>query len=132
MRVPPSLRKGAWAALACALLVGVSFARPEGGQAARSDDSSKPWALQPPARPPLPSVQHTGWARNPIDLFVLAELEKAGLQPSPEAGRAALVRRATFDLTGLPPTPDEVQTAVRDPSPDWYEKVVDRLLASPA
>ena len=69
--------------------------------------------------------------RNPIDAFVLARLEKEGLAPSPEADRTTLIRRLTLDLTGLPPTPEEVDAFLNDPAPDAYEKVVDRLLASP-
>ena len=90
------------------------------------------WAYLKPGRPPLPKVQNTRWPRNPIDHFVLARLEKEGLKPSPPAARAALLRRATLDLTGLPPTLAEIDAFLADESPDAYEKVVDRLLASPA
>jgi len=89
------------------------------------------WAFVAPERAELPSVQLTAWPRNPIDHFVLARLEEEGLQPSPEADRATLIRRVTFDLTGLPPTIEEVQAFQLDNSPHAYEKVVDRLLASP-
>ncbi|MFN3322988.1 MAG: DUF1553 domain-containing protein [Bryobacteraceae bacterium] len=89
------------------------------------------WAYVPPARPEPPSVRQPGWPRNPIDNFILARLEKEGLKPSPEADRRTLIRRLTLDLTGLPPTPAEVEAFVRDRSPDAYEKLVDRLLASP-
>ena len=71
------------------------------------------------------------WARTPIDAFILSELEKRGLSPSPEADRRTLIRRLTFDLLGLPPTPEEIDAFVGDPSPDAYESLVDRLLASP-
>ncbi len=91
----------------------------------------KHWSFIPPRRPALPPVKHTAWPRNPIDTFVLARLEQEGLEPAPEAGRATLIRRATLDLTGLPPTPSEVETFLQDSAPDAYEKVVDRLLASP-
>ena len=87
--------------------------------------------MYPPKRPDLPPVQDAKWVRNPIDRFVLAKLEKEGLHPSPEADKATLLRRVTFDLTGLPPTPAEVDAFLADKSPDAYEKVVDRLLASP-
>jgi len=91
----------------------------------------KHWSLLTPRRPPLPEVRRRQWPRNGIDWFVLERLEREGLEPSPEAEPAALLRRLTLDLTGLPPTPAEVDGFLRDPSPDAYEKVVDRLLASP-
>ncbi len=89
------------------------------------------WSFVVPARPPLPEVEDAAWPRNEIDRFVLARLEAEGLRPSPEADRATLLRRVTFDLTGLPPTPEEADAFLADDSPDAYEKVVDRLLASP-
>jgi mono/diheme cytochrome c family protein len=89
------------------------------------------WAYVPPKRPDLPEVKAKAWPRNPIDNFILARLESEGLKPSPEADRATLIRRVTFDLTGLPPTPAEVDAFLRDKSHDAYAKVVDRLLASP-
>jgi hypothetical protein len=90
------------------------------------------WAYRPPRRPPVPAVRDAAWARNPIDRFILARLELEGLRPSPEADRTTLIRRVTLDLTGLPPTPAEVDAFLADPSPDAYERLVDRLLASPA
>src|SRR5688572_29422694 len=84
-----------------------------------------------PVRAPLPAPRNRGWARTPVDLFILERLEKAGLEPSPPASRAALLRRATFDLTGLPPSPSELQAFLEDGSDTAFEKVVDRLLASP-
>jgi hypothetical protein len=89
------------------------------------------WAYAPPKRPRLPSVKSPFWPQNAIDFFVLARLEKEGLAPSAMADRATLIRRVTLDLTGLPPTPAEVDAFLNDPSPTAYEKVVDRLLASP-
>jgi hypothetical protein len=89
------------------------------------------WSFVTPARPPLPEVAKTEWPRSAIDYFVLARLEREGLAPSPEAERHTLIRRVTLDLTGLPPTPEEVQAFLADPSPDAYEALVDRLLASP-
>jgi hypothetical protein len=89
------------------------------------------WSFVPPSRPPLPAVSRTGWVRNPIDSFILARLESEGVGPSPEADKATLIRRLTLDLTGLPPTPTEVSAFLADTSPEAYEKVVDRLLASP-
>ena len=91
----------------------------------------KLWSLIPPKRPPVPTVKDASWPRNPIDDFVLAKLETEGLAPSPEADKATLIRRVTLDLTGLPPTPAEVDAFLADPSSDAYEKVVDRLLAVP-
>src|SRR5262249_26964983 len=91
----------------------------------------KHWSLIPPQRPPLPSVADPTWPRNPIDTFVLARLEPEALKPSPEADRTTLVRRVTLDLTGLPPTPAEVDAFLADSSPDAYERLVERLLASP-
>lgn len=89
------------------------------------------WAYDAPKRPALPEVKERKWARNEIDRFVLAKLEKEGLKPAPEADKTTLIRRASFDLTGLPPTPDEVDAFLADKSPQAYEKVVDRLLSSP-
>ncbi len=91
----------------------------------------KHWSLEVPKRAPLPEVKDTKWSRNPIDRFVLAKLEKEGLHPLPEATKEQLIRRVTLDLTGLPPTPQEVDAFLADQSPDAYEKVVDRLFASP-
>jgi hypothetical protein len=89
------------------------------------------WAFTPPARPALPKVSDPAWARNAIDLFILARLDQEGLKPAPEAPRATLLRRVTLDLTGLPPTPREVEAFLADTAPDAYERVVERLLASP-
>jgi hypothetical protein len=90
------------------------------------------WAWKQPARPLPPAVKEAAWARNPIDRFILARLEAAGLRPSPEAAREPLLRRVMLDLLGLPPTPDDIDTFVADRSADAWQKVVDRLLASPA
>ena len=89
------------------------------------------WSFVPPQRPSLPSVRNAAWARNPVDLFILARLDKEGLKPSPQADRSTLIRRLSFDLTGLPPTPAETDAFLNDTDKDAYEKVVDRLLASP-
>jgi hypothetical protein len=89
------------------------------------------WAFVPPTRPDVPAVKEESWARTPIDHFVMAKLEKEGLHPSPEADKTTLLRRVSFDLTGLPPTPAELNAFLADNSPQAYEKVVDRLLASP-
>jgi hypothetical protein len=89
------------------------------------------WSLLPVKRPAPPTVKDEKWVRNPIDAFVLARLEQEGIKPSPEADRPTLLRRLAFDLTGLPPTPDEIDAFVKDGRPDAYERQVDRLLASP-
>jgi Protein of unknown function (DUF1553)/Protein of unknown function (DUF1549) len=89
------------------------------------------WAWKQPVRPALPVVHGRAWVNNPIDAFVLARLKAAGLEPAAPAPRAQLLRRATFDLLGLPPTPAEVDAFVNDRSPRAWEKVLDRLLASP-
>ncbi|MCS6861667.1 MAG: DUF1553 domain-containing protein [Abditibacteriales bacterium] len=91
----------------------------------------KHWAFVPPQRPALPTVKNKRWVLNPIDAFILARLEQEGLKPSPAADRVTLMRRLSLDLTGLPPTPAEVDAFLADKSPNAYEKVVDRLLASP-
>lgn len=89
------------------------------------------WAFVPPKRQPLPDVTQRNWVRGPIDRFILARLEKEGLRPSAEADRATLLRRVSLDITGLPPTADELEAFLADKAPDAYVKQVDRLLASP-
>ena len=89
------------------------------------------WPFYPPVRPAAPEVRDKAWVRNAIDAFVLHSLEAKGLAPNGEAEKLALLRRMTFDLTGLPPTPEEQTAFLADNSTDAYEKVVDRLLASP-
>jgi hypothetical protein len=89
------------------------------------------WSLRPLVRPAVPAVRDPAWVRTPVDAFILAGLEAKGLRPSPPADRRTLIRRLTFDLHGLPPTPEAVDAFVRDPAPDAYERLVDRLLASP-
>jgi len=88
------------------------------------------WSLRPLAAPAVPTTRTP--TANPIDAFIRAKLAEKGLTPSPEADRRTLLRRLSFDLTGLPPTPDEVERTLNDASADWYERVVERLLASPA
>src|SRR5436190_4641225 len=89
------------------------------------------WAFIPPVRPLLPQVKNEKWCRNEIDRFILARLEAEGLKPSVEADKITILRRVTFDLTGLPPTLSEIDAFLADQSPNAFEKVVDRLLASP-
>jgi uncharacterized protein DUF1549/uncharacterized protein DUF1553/cytochrome c len=101
-------------------------------RAAEATPVEKPhWSLEPLVKPPLPEIKDRGWIRTPIDAFILARLEAAGMSPSPPTDRRTLIRRVTYDLTGLPPTPAEVAAFLDDAAPDAYEKVVDRLLASP-
>jgi hypothetical protein len=108
------------------------------GDSSRKYSPSKPitdaqrnyWAFRKPLRPAIPEVKKKAWVRNPIDAFILAKLEEKALAPSPRADRQTLLRRVTFDLTGLPPTPQEIKSFLADRSPDAYQKVVKRLLAS--
>ena len=89
------------------------------------------WSLRPRTRPAVPDVPRPKFIiRSPVDAFILAKLQKEGLSPAPEADRATLIRRVTFDLIGLPPTPAEIEAFVKDTDPNAYERVVDRLLAS--
>jgi len=100
-------------------------------QGADWPEEKKHWAFSRPERPSLPAVKDKRWARNEIDHFILARLEQEKLSPSREADRATLIRRLSFDLIGLPPTVEEVDAFIKDRSKDAYEKLVDRLLASP-
>ncbi len=95
------------------------------------DGKTTHWAFVPPRRTPLPAVQNQRWARNEIDRFILARLEKESIAPSREADRATLIRRVSLDLLGLPPSIEEVDAFVADTRPDAYERLADRLLASP-
>jgi mono/diheme cytochrome c family protein len=88
------------------------------------------WAFEPPRRPELPAVRDTSWVQSPVDRFVLHRLEQEGMQPGPRASRDALIRRATLDLTGLPPSPEELEAFLADSSPKAYARLIDRLLAS--
>jgi hypothetical protein len=116
-------RRAFAAVLVC--LVALGFVAP-----ARAGDDGR-GLFRPPRRPDVPAVKDKDWCANPIDAFVLAKLEAAGLTPAPRADKLRLLRRVTFDLTGLPPTLDEQDAFLKDESPDAYAKVVDRLLASP-
>jgi hypothetical protein len=114
---------------------GAKTARPEpeqiGAGPLLTDEERNFWSFQPIARPQLPTVRDAAAARTPIDRFVLAKLEDAGLRFSPDADRRTLVRRVYFDLLGLPPPVEEIDHFVNDDSPDAYERLLDRLLASP-
>ncbi|MBO0719614.1 MAG: DUF1549 domain-containing protein [Blastocatellia bacterium] len=105
---------------------------PEDAQTVEKTEMHRHWAYVKPQRPAVPHVKNQSWIRNPIDAFIMARLEKEGLQPAPEADKATLLRRVYLDLTGLPPSVDEVDKFLADKATDAYEKVVDRLLASPA
>ncbi len=96
-----------------------------------TEESKNYWAYKPVQHPAVPKVKNKEWVRNPVDAFILAKLEAKGLTPALPAERAALLRRATYDLTGLPPTPEEVDAFVKDTAAAAYEKLIDRLLASP-
>ncbi len=96
-----------------------------------TEEAKRYWAYRPVVRPAVPDVKDKGWVRTPVDAFVLSKLEAKGLKPVAPAGRVALVRRAYYDLLGLPPTPEQVDAFVNDPSPEAWPKLVDSLLASP-
>ncbi|MEC8560580.1 MAG: DUF1549 domain-containing protein, partial [Planctomycetota bacterium] len=100
-------------------------------EAARVQAADAHWAWQAAVDPTLPDVRDEAWCRNEIDRFVLARIESAGLRPAAEANRLTLLRRASFDLTGLPPTEEEQRRFLEDPEPDAYERLVERLLESP-
>jgi hypothetical protein len=95
------------------------------------DPNKKHWAWQPLSKPAVPEVKNSTWGKMPLDNFIVAKLEEKNLSPNPIADKRTLIRRASFDLVGLPPTPEEVEAFVKDESPDAFAKVVDRLLASP-
>ncbi|MDB5298643.1 MAG: Protein of unknown function (DUF1553)/Protein of unknown function (DUF1549)/Planctomycete, partial [Phycisphaerales bacterium] len=94
-------------------------------------EARKQWAYHAPADHPVPAVKAAQWCRSPIDHFILAKLEEKGLKPAPPAEKRVLIRRAYFDLIGLPPAPEEVEAFVKDESPEGFAKVVDKLLANP-
>ncbi len=96
-----------------------------------SDKDRLHWSFQPVRRPKLPTVKQADWVTNPIDAFILAGLEAKGLRPNQPASKLELVRRIYYDLTGLPPTIAEVEAFINDPAPDAYERLIDKLLASP-
>jgi hypothetical protein len=119
-------------AIGVATLVAWSAADASGTKHRTITDADRAfWSFQPVKEVSPPNPNDSKWCRNDIDRFVLARLEAEGLTPAPEADRATLIRRATLDLIGLPPSPDEVDAFVRDPDPQAYDKLIDRLLASP-
>ncbi len=99
--------------------------------ATRAPADNDHWAFVPPRRPAIPRVNNTDWTRNPIDAFIAARLEQHGLQPAPRADQATLVRRLSFDLTGLPPSLERTDAFIRDKTPGALERLIDRLLDSP-
>ncbi len=110
-------------------LAGLVLGEPASAPASRAGDSH--WAYQPLHAPTPPSMSGEGGGRNPVDAFIRHRLKAAGMEPAPEADRATLLRRVTFDLTGLPPTPEAIHAWTHDSSPEAYERLVDRLLSSP-
>jgi len=100
-------------------------------QAYDLNEARKFWSLQAIKNPPLPEVNNKAWIKSPVDRFMLASLESKGLKPTADADKRTLIRRATFDLTGLPPTPEEVDSFLNDTSAKAFERVIDRLLGSP-
>src|SRR5206468_4022200 len=96
-----------------------------------TEESKNYWCYKPVKRPATPVVKDRAWVHNPIDAFLLAKMEAKGLTPAGPANRAALVRRAYYDLTGLPPTPEQVDAFVNDRTADSWEKLIDKLLDSP-
>jgi mono/diheme cytochrome c family protein len=109
---------------------GKEIARKRSGPPPVDDEARNFWSFRPVSRPPLPQVKNADWGRNAIDRFLLAKLDAAGVRPAPPVDRSALLRRAYYAVTGLPPTPEEVNAFLTNQSPDAYDKVVDRLLES--
>ncbi len=105
---------------------------PDGADPLLTKNTADHWAFKPMANPPVPKVKKTDWVKSPVDAFVLAKLEQKGLSPATAADKRTLLRRVTFDLTGLPPTPEEVSAFLVDKSPTAFKQVVERLLASTA
>jgi hypothetical protein len=132
LKMPPKKALPAESVKALAAWVRMGLPWPAKRFAHESSEAwQKHWAFQPVKDPPLPSVRDSNWSRTSVDRFILAQLEERGLTPSPPADRRTLLRRVTFDLLGLPPTPEEVAAFEGDSAPDAFARVVDRLLASP-
>jgi cytochrome c553 len=130
LRMPPSMPIPAAEAEALQRWVRLGAPWPEYAPSAAGDRAPL-WSLQPLSKPQPPAARLPEWRANAVDAFILQRLDRARLAPAPPAGRRELLRRVTFDLTGLPPTPEEVDRFLRDDRPDAYERVVDALLASP-
>jgi mono/diheme cytochrome c family protein len=133
LKMPPkkALPPDAVADLAAWVRAGAPWPAAREGSAGADEAWRRHWAFVPVKKAPPPAVRNEAWVSTAVDRFILARLEKEGLTPSPAADRRTLIRRVTFDLIGLPPTPEEVDDFLGDSSPDAYEKLVDRLLASP-
>src|SRR5262245_51390853 len=138
LKMPPGDKKlsdeqiallGQWVRMGAPVPAGDQATKKVPGQITAEDRAW--WAFQPVREPPVPAVTDNGWARNEIDQFIFQKLQAEGLKPSPEADRRTLIRRVYFDLIGLPPTLQEVDAFLADPSPRAYEELIDRLLASP-
>jgi mono/diheme cytochrome c family protein len=137
IKMPPKTRLAPPAVEALTAWVRTGAPWPDGPAVAAQRPSpdearQRHWSFQPVKNPAIPPVKNPAWVRNPIDAFILAKLEEKNLAPSKPADRRTLIRRASFDLIGLPPTPEEVEAFATDNSPGAFERVVDRLLASPA
>ncbi|MGV3722285.1 MAG: PSD1 and planctomycete cytochrome C domain-containing protein, partial [Actinomycetota bacterium] len=132
VKMPPAgkLQPAEIAALEEWVKQGAPWPEPLGAGKPSTGTARPHWAFQPVRRPAPPAVKARAWVKTPVDAFILAPLERRGLAPAPAADRRTLIRRATYDLTGLPPTPEEVEAFVNDRAPDAWVKVVDRLLAS--
>ncbi len=131
-RMPPEAEGEPFSAEEIAVLEGwIRAGAPAPADEKPEADPRDHWAFRPPVRPPVPAVKNAGWVRNPIDAFLARAHERAGIGPQPEALRHVLVRRLFIDLIGLPPQPEELAAIAADTSPDWYEKLVDKLLADP-
>ena len=130
LKMPPTgkLPDAEIAALTEWVSIGAPFPEPRKTQDATRNTPH--WAFQPLKKIPIPKVKNKWWVKTPIDAFIMAELEKNGMKPNPYADRRTLIRRAYFDLIGLPPMPEEVEAFVNDKSPDAWEKVIDHLLDS--
>jgi hypothetical protein len=133
VKMPPKgkLKPEAVEALTAWVKMGLPWPETRAAVKPDADAGKRHWAFQPIRNPPLPAVRDCAWPSTSLDSFILAKLEAKGLAPSPRADKRTLIRRATFDLTGLPPAPEEVAAFEADASPDAFAKVVDRLLASP-
>jgi len=131
LKMPPGKPLGAEAITAIEDWVRSGARVPEDARSAQAGSKDAFWSFQVPKAQSPPVVQDTGWPKSDIDRFVLAKLEERGLRPSPPVDTRTLIRRVSYDLTGLAPTAEEIEAFAADKSPNAYERLVDRLLASP-